>query len=170
MQFIFIRKIVCIFVVYGEYCLLEIMMHHQESNKIEIVKKRIRLASIPAIMLLSVVWLLFLINQTLFSYQDLMRLGIVPNTVMGLRGILFSPLLHASFSHLWSNTLSLFVLTWFLFYFYSKIAPKVLVSLWLISGAVTWMIGRSALHIGASGLVLVFFSFFFSGIFRRYTP
>lgn len=146
-------------------------MLQQESYKIEIVKKRMWLASIPAISFLAIIWLIFLINQTLFSSHEFMRLGIVPATIKGLRGILFSPFLHASFSHLWSNTLSLFILIWFLFYFYSKIAPKVFIFLWLLSGLATWMIGRSAVHIGASGLVFaILFFLFFSGILRKYTP
>jgi membrane associated rhomboid family serine protease len=46
-----------------------------------------------------------------------------------------------------------------------------LLSLWLLSGFFTWLIGRQAYHVGASGLVfaLVFF-LFFSGLFRKYIP
>jgi membrane associated rhomboid family serine protease len=100
-----------------------------------------------------------------------MRLGLTPGEITGLRGVIFSPLLHSSVSHLWSNTLSLLILIWFLFYFYSKIALNVFAALWIISGVVTWLIGRNALHVGASGLVFaMLFFLFFSGIFRKYIP
>lgn len=146
-------------------------MEQQEREKYVMVKKRIWLASIPAILLLVVIWLTFLVSQTLLSQHDTMRLGILPGNITSLWGILFSPLLHSSFSHLWSNSLSLLILTWFLFYFYSKIALKAFAALWIISGAVTWLIGRDALHVGASGLVFaMLFFLFFSGIFRKYIP
>lgn len=98
-------------------------------------------------------------------------LGIKPGDVSGLKGIIFSPFLHTSFSHLWSNTLSLLILIWLLFYFYSRIAFSTLLYLWVLSGAVTWVIGRDSYHVGASGLVFaILFFLFFSGLFRKYIP
>jgi membrane associated rhomboid family serine protease len=147
------------------------MMEQQETEKIALAKKRVWLALIPAILFVSIIWLVFLIGQTLLDRVDIMRLGITPGEITGLRGVIFSPLLHSSVSHLWSNTLSLLILIWFLFYFYSKIALNVFAALWIISGVVTWLIGRNALHVGASGLVFaMLFFLFFSGIFRKYIP
>lgn len=146
-------------------------MEQQETEKIALAKKRVWLALIPAILFVSILWLVFLIGQTLLDRVDIMRLGITPGEITGLRGVIFSPLLHSSVSHLWSNTLSLLILIWFLFYFYSKIALNVFAALWIISGVVTWLIGRNALHVGASGLVFaMLFFLFFSGIFRKYIP
>lgn len=147
------------------------MMEQQETEKIALAKKRVWLALIPAILFVSIIWLVFLIGQTLLDRVDIMRLGLTPGEITGLRGVIFSPLLHSSVSHLWSNTLSLLILIWFLFYFYSKIALNVFAALWIISGVVTWLIGRNALHVGASGLVFaMLFFLFFSGIFRKYIP
>jgi membrane associated rhomboid family serine protease len=43
--------------------------------------------------------------------------------------------------------------------------------LWLVSGFLTWSIGRESWHIGASGLVYALsFFLFFSGVFRKYIP
>ena len=146
-------------------------MEQQETEKIALAKKRVWLALIPAILFVSIIWLVFLIGQTLLDRVDIMRLGLTPGEITGLRGVIFSPLLHSSVSHLWSNTLSLLILIWFLFYFYSKIALNVFAALWIISGVVTWLIGRNALHVGASGLVFaMLFFLFFSGIFRKYIP
>jgi membrane associated rhomboid family serine protease len=41
----------------------------------------------------------------------------------------------------------------------------------VLSGAVTWVIGRDSYHVGASGLVFaILFFLFFSGLFRKYIP
>jgi hypothetical protein len=56
-----------------------------------------------------------------------------------------------------------------LFYFYKNIAWKILVYGILLSGFLTWLIGKSGNHIGASGLIYVVVSFiFFKGIFAKY--
>lgn len=95
--------------------------------------------------------------------------GVYPGSVKGLRGILFSPFIHSGIDHLYSNTIPLFVLSAALFYFYRKIAWKVVIFGILLSGLMTWMIGRPANHIGASGLIYVLVSFtFFKGIFAKH--
>ncbi len=95
--------------------------------------------------------------------------GIYPKTIKGLRGVLFSPFIHGSLSHLYHNTIPLFVLSMALFYFYRRIAWKVIIYGVLISGLLTWCIGRPANHIGASGLIYVLMSFvLFKGIFAKH--
>lgn len=95
--------------------------------------------------------------------------GIYPRTVSGLRGVVFSPMLHGSLDHLYNNTLPIIVLTAALFYFYRGISIKVLFFGVLFSGLLTWLIGRPSYHIGASGLIYVLASFvFFKGIFTKH--
>jgi membrane associated rhomboid family serine protease len=97
------------------------------------------------------------------------KYGIYPQSLKGLRGILFSPFIHSGISHLYHNTIPLFVLTVALFYFYRPIAWKVILYGILLSGFITWCIGRPSYHIGASGLIYVLVSFtFFKGIFAKY--
>lgn len=129
------------------------------------------LALLPAILFVAIIWLSFIFANAGVSDWNYSRLGIKPGDVGGLKGIIFSPFLHSSFSHLWSNTLSLLILIWLLFYFYSRIAFSTLLYLWVLSGAVTWVIGRDSYHVGASGLVFaILFFLFFSGLFRKYIP
>lgn len=91
--------------------------------------------------------------------------GVKPQTALGLRGVLFSPFIHSSVSHLWHNTVPLFVLSTALFYFYNRIAWRVFFLLIILSGLGTWLIGRSAYHIGMSGVIYGLVSFlFFKGI------
>ncbi|MBT8299640.1 MAG: rhomboid family intramembrane serine protease [Maribacter sp.] len=100
---------------------------------------------------------------------NLNEYGVFPRTLKGLRGVLFSPFLHGSVEHLYNNTLPLAILTASLFYFYKKIALKVLLYGIIISGILTWLIGRPSFHIGASGIIYVLASFtFFKGIFSKY--
>ena len=100
---------------------------------------------------------------------NLNRHGIYPKTVSGLQGVLFSPFIHSGIKHLYSNSIPLFVLSTALFYFYRPIAWKVLGYGILISGFLTWSIGRPSFHIGASGLIYVLVSFtFFKGIFAKH--
>ncbi len=142
-----------------------------ENSEIAREKKRMRLALIPPIVYIVFLWLIFgLYVSNIFGF-DLFRLGILPRHTQGLAGIVFAPLIHESVSHLFSNTIPMLILMWCLFYFYSQIAFKSFVYLWLLSGVFTWIIGRESYHIGASGLIfaLIFF-LFFSGIFRKHVP
>jgi membrane associated rhomboid family serine protease len=120
----------------------------------------------PVVFVLSI-WLVFWFevrfNVNLNTY------GIYPRTITGLRGVAFSPFIHGSIQHLYHNSVPLFVLTTALFYFYNNIAWRILFMGVLVSGLLTWIIGRPANHIGASGLIYVLVSFiFFKGIFAKH--
>ncbi|MEO1487126.1 MAG: rhomboid family intramembrane serine protease [Bacteroidota bacterium] len=100
---------------------------------------------------------------------NLNTFGIYPRDLKGLRGILLSPFIHGSVEHLFNNSIPIVVLTAFLFHFYRNVAFKVLLFGVLLSGLITWGIGRSSYHIGASGIIYVLASFiFFTGIFSKY--
>ena len=112
-------------------------------------------------------WIVFWLQVRFF--HGIKNFGVYPLTFKGLRGVLFSPLIHSDIKHLYHNSLPLLVLSMSLFYFYRKIAWKVLLYGILLSGFITWCIGRPANHIGASGLIYVLVSFiFFKGIFAKY--
>ena len=94
--------------------------------------------------------------------------GVYPRELKGLRGIAFSPFIHGSLKHLFNNSIPLFVLSSALFYFYRNLRWKILLFGLLLTGIATWLIGRSSLHIGASGVVYMLASFlFFKGIFSK---
>lgn len=95
--------------------------------------------------------------------------GILPRTFSGLQGIIFSPFIHSNIEHLYNNSIPLIVLLAALFFFYRKEAIGILVYGILLSGAITWLIGRENYHIGASSLIYVLVSFiFFKGIQTKY--
>jgi membrane associated rhomboid family serine protease len=96
---------------------------------------------------------------------DFSRWGVLPHDITGLRGIIFSPLIHANFKHLIANTFPLLILSFSLFFFYRKSSYTIFVLIYLFSGVFVWLGGREALHIGASGLIYGLAAFLFmSGI------
>ncbi len=127
-------------------------------------KVRFKYALFISVVFIAVLWLVKL--WEISFGVELYKYGILPRTWVGLRGIIFSPFLHANFKHLYSNSLPLFFLLLALFYFYPGEAYKVLIIGWLATGFLVWLIGREAYHIGASGLVYMLVSFgVFAGIF-----
>lgn len=100
---------------------------------------------------------------------DFVRNGIYPRTYSGLQGVLFSPFIHSDLTHLYNNSIPLLVLLAALQFFYAKQSFGVIVFGILLSGILTWLIGRSSYHIGASGLIYVLVSFIFiKGILTQY--
>jgi membrane associated rhomboid family serine protease len=142
--------------------------HHSDiSAEGAFYRKKILLSMIIPGIFVFFMWLTKII-EILFDV-DLSRFGIYPLTVKGLYGIIFSPFIHADFTHLFNNSLPLFFLSVALFYFYSEVALKVFIRTFFLTGLFVWLAGRDSWHIGASGLVYGLASFlFFSGIIRRY--
>lgn len=121
---------------------------------------------IPSFLLI-LIWAVFFFEHS-FNV-DLTSHGILPRTLLGLQGVLFSPFLHGDLNHIANNSIPLFVLTTALIYFYRDISLKVLCYGILLSGIITWVIGRNSFHIGASALIYVLVSFiFFKGMMTQY--
>jgi membrane associated rhomboid family serine protease len=112
-------------------------------------------------------WIVFWVEKR-FGF-DFDKNGIFPRTFSGLQGVFFSPFIHSDLEHLYNNSLPLLVLLAALQFFYAKQAFAVIGFGILFSGILTWLIGRSSYHIGASGLIYVLVSFIFvKGILTRY--
>ena len=111
-------------------------------------------------------WLVFSIEH--FLGIELGGLGIYPREWFGLIGVITSPLIHGSFTHIVSNTLPMIFLGGTIFYFYPKIARQIFYLSYLITGLLVWLFARQVFHIGASGLIYGLASFLiFYGFFRR---
>lgn len=97
------------------------------------------------------------------------KYGVFPRTLEGFRGVFLTHFIHSNTSHLFNNSIPLFVLLSSLFYFYRDVAYKVLLLGAVCTGFFTWCIARESYHIGASGVVYLLFSFvFFSGIIKKH--
>lgn len=116
----------------------------------------------------AVLWLIQIINAVVFG-QNLSQFGILPRASDGLRGILFAPLLHASFQHLIGNTAPFVVLGGLLAARSQKDFVAVTAATWLFSGVGVWLFGAgNSYHVGASGVIFGYFGFLVArGIFER---
>jgi membrane associated rhomboid family serine protease len=133
-------------------------------NKSE--KKELYSSLFVPFLLLLTMWLVKIIEVNFnFSF---VKFGIFPQTHSGLKGILFSPFVHKDFTHLLNNSYPIIVLGGMLFLFYRKIASRIFLWLFFISGFWLWIIGRPSFHIGASGIIYALASFIIvSGIIRK---
>ncbi len=120
-------------------------------------------------LLVLVLWVIKLIEVGFeVSFADY---GLLPQSIVGLRGILFSPLLHADWAHLSSNSVPLFLLSSGLFYYYGKKATVIFILCWLVTGFWVWIFAAdTGIHIGASGVVYALATFHFTGGILRKEP
>ena len=126
-------------------------------------------ASVVLLPFLSVLLLWIVFWAGLTFHIDMESYGIYPRDFEGMRGILLSPFIHGSIEHLYNNSIPLFILIAALRFFYREQTFSVLGYGILLSGFLTWVIGRESYHIGASGLIYVLAAFiFFKGIRTKY--
>jgi len=99
---------------------------------------------------------------------DLLEWGLRPREASGLLGVLTTPLLHASWAHLFSNLMPLWVGLSLMVYLYPNTSVRVVPLIYLLSSLIVWFVGRQAIHVGASGLVYGVLAFLAaSGLVRR---
>ena len=106
---------------------------------------------------------LFFLGGALNAY------GIIPRRLIGLRGILFAPLLHGGLAHVAANTVPLLTLGWLIMARSTRDFFAVTAITMLVSGLGTWLFGApNSLHIGASGIVFGYLGFLLlRGYFER---
>ncbi len=110
--------------------------------------------------ILAVISLLFAVEVlNIATGRSLNTFGIVPRQLYSLPGILAAPFIHGSFTHFLSNVLPLAVFSFLLMV--HGFLRYLLVSLWVIiaGGVLVWLLGREAMHIGASGVIYGYFAY-----------
>ncbi|MDR1525591.1 MAG: rhomboid family intramembrane serine protease [Tannerella sp.] len=131
-------------------------------------KKELRLAAMYSVLLTALPWMVHIVGSV-FSLR-LKPYGLQPLVPEGLPGIFTMPLLHAGWGHLLSNTPAMLLLVFGLFLFYRQGAWRILCCLYVTGGFLTWLMGRDAVHMGASGLVYALAAFHFtSGVIKKVT-
>jgi membrane associated rhomboid family serine protease len=118
-------------------------------------------------------WLVYW-AQHLFNFE-FYTLGVLPRTAPGLIGIVTMPFVHSQkeIEHISNNSIPTFLLLSSLFYYYGKIAWKVLFLGWFLTGFGVWIYAtnKGVYHIGMSGIIYFLAGFLFtSGVIRRYLP
>lgn len=137
-----------------------------ENEEIKTELKRISLALVIPALFVFFFWLIKLMEISLD--MSLAEYGLRPRDTKQWFGIITMPFLHSGFKHIFANSTSFLVLGSMLFYFYSNKSMQVLGLSWLLTGVLTWIIGRDSVHIGASGIIYSFAGFiFFSGLLSK---
>lgn len=116
--------------------------------------------------ILLIIWLFFF--ASLF-FRKILLLGIIPRRVYGLSGILFAPLLHANFNHIFFNSIPLVVLSNFILINGLSYFLVVTIMITVLSGIAIWCFAKPGLHIGASGLITGYWGFLVSNIYQSGT-
>jgi len=143
-----------------------LIVAEMNDSTINTEKLRLKISIEVASLLILAIWIVKLFE--IIDGVSLYRYGLLPRSFSGLIGIFTAPLIHSDFNHLINNSISLFILTTGLVYFYRDLWYKILFGSWIISGLMVWVGARANYHIGCSGLIYAIASFiFFSGVFRK---
>jgi len=117
-----------------------------------------RRAAAPLFAVLGALWLVEAVDSVVLD-DRLQANGIRPRDVDGLVGIVAAPFLHGSWGHLIANSVPFVVLGGLVLLRGRALWTGVTVFVMLAGGALTWLVGRSANHIGASGVVFGYLGF-----------
>ncbi|WP_374602716.1 rhomboid family intramembrane serine protease [Arenimonas sp.] len=140
-------------------------MDPERKRHAEAVQRHFRRALLASMAFVALIGAIFFATPMLGGLREF---ALVPLQASGLVGILTAPLLHGSAGHWLANASALLVLGTLVGTVYPRAALRALPLLWLLSGVVTWVIGRPSFHIGASGLTHgLMFLLLFLGLFRR---
>ena len=126
--------------------------------KIEI--RRLLVAAVIPTFFMVLCWMMFAAERLLdVSFS---QYGLMPREISHWFGVFTMPFLHASLSHIFSNSVSFIVLGTMLFYFYPEKALRVFLISYFFTGILTWLIGIGGIHIGASGMIYAFAAYIFT--------
>lgn len=113
---------------------------------------------------IATLWIVYFADRILSI--DLTQFGVIPRHLGGLIGIPCSPFLHANLTHLVSNTVPLAILLVLLFGS-TKHPWETVATIIVLGGGLLWLLGRSAVHVGASGLIYGLIAFIIVNGFRE---
>ena len=110
--------------------------------------EQLKQRAIGTVGILVAIWIVFVLDR----FLPLERYGLLPRTGEGAVGIITMPFLHSDWRHIVNNSWPLLILL--------NILANTTRNFWQVisgivvgSGILLWSFGRTALHIGASGLV-----------------
>ena len=106
----------------------------------------------------ALLWAIQAVNW-ITGYGFIPAFGLIPRHVSGLDGVIAMPLLHGSFAHLMANTPPLLVMGGLLVATTTRALLAVNAVVIGLGGGLVWLLGSSAIHIGASGLIFGWFGF-----------
>ncbi len=129
---------------------------------------KIQIFLYPWLLCFAALWAINIINWVVLGSR-LNILGIYPRHLLGLIGIIFSPILHYNFNHLFFNSIPLFALGLGILAMGLETFYQTTIEIVLLGGLLVWLFGRRAIHIGASGLVSGYFGFIMANAYLNPT-
>ena len=133
-------------------------MEIQTDSKTEL--KKMLLSTVIPGSFIFLFWMIYILEISLNI--SLSEYGLRPREISQWFGVLTMPFLHGGIEHIVANTTSFLVLGSLLFYFYNDNAIQIFVWAYVLSGILTWVIGRSSIHIGASAMIYSFAGYLFT--------
>ncbi len=120
---------------------------------------------LPALVI-AFLWCINVINW--MGNHFLRVLALYPRHWAGIPGIFFSPLVHANAEHLLFNSIPLFLLIAFLSamigpLYFSEVSAAIVI----VSGSLLWLVGRKGLHVGASGVIMGYWTYILAYTWRH---
>ena len=107
--------------------------------------------------IVALLWIIEILN--IATGNNFGTYGILPRTVTGLRGIVFSPFIHHNIYHLVLNTVPFVILGGLVSLRGLDDFIELSLFVMIVGGLCVWLVGRQAYHIGASGLIFGYFGF-----------
>jgi len=114
--------------------------------------------------IIAALWVINIFNWLCKGYFN--RFGILPRHFFGLVGIIFAPILHSNPEHLFFNSIPLFILSALIPVYGYTTFIHLTIFLVLASGLLTWLFGRKAIHIGASSVIMGYWSFLLTEAYK----
>ena len=107
--------------------------------------------------LMAALWCIHIVNWLVGG--RLIILGVYPRKWFSSLGIFLYPFVHGNFNHLFFNSIPLFLLASFVLLLGYPTFYCVSMTIIVLSGLATWLMGRGGFHIGASGLIMGYWAF-----------
>ncbi len=142
-------------------------MIEQLTTSLDLIISQTKINADHLLIILSIPWIVFFI--TLLTGKRLLILGIIPRTLYGLPGILFAPLLHANFNHIFFNSIPLVVLSNFILIQGLPYFLYVTLYITLLSGFLIWCFAKPGIHIGASAVITGYWALLVGDIYQQGT-
>jgi len=101
-----------------------------------------------------VCWMIVLVDYLIPKEDSLVYLGIIPRTMLGLRGLLFAPFIHSGIGHVATNTLGIVIMGGLLMMDSLKTFFVVTAWSWFVGGFFTWLIGPAHMSIIGAGYLV----------------
>lgn len=136
------------------------------TNSLELIALQTQANFQSLLYILLILWGAFVITSL---DKRLLFLGIIPRKLYGLPGILFAPLLHANFNHLFFNSIPLLVLSNFILIHGTAYFMLVTLVITVMSGSLVWCFAKPGVHLGASALITGYWGLLVADIYQQGT-